>query len=137
MTAILTDENVPYRAVQACREIGLDILSVIELANGATDHRVAQMTQEQDRVLVTLDPDLAAKIYKLGRTWCPGLILLRARPSGPNALADLLQQLMYSEYEILGAYTIVYRHRIRQFPMGKRWENDLPDYPEEPDDVMH
>jgi len=137
MTAILTDESIPYRAVQACREIGLDILSVIEMATGATDHRVAEMTRDQDRVLVTLDADLAARIYKLARQWCPGLILLRARPSGPRALADLMQELVYSEHEILGAYTVVFKHRIRQLPMGQSWKDDTTEYPTEPDERMH
>ena len=124
MEALLADESVPYEAVEACREAGLDVLSVIELATGASDQRVLELARTQDRILVTLDADVGALAYREGPGavedvgGCPGAVLLRVRPGGSAAFADLMQALLDSEHELAGHYTLLHKDRIRQFPLS-------------------
>lgn len=118
MEAVLADECVPYRAVKACREAGIDILSVVELATGATDERVLEMARSHERLLVTLDADTAAWACRRGPDGCGGVVLVRLRPGSPGAFARLLTRLLDGPCELLGRYTLVYKDRIRQFPLG-------------------
>ena len=118
MDAILADECIPYEAVTACRDVEIDILSVIELATGASDRRVLELAQSHDRVLVTLDADMGALARRGGAEACPGTVLLRVRPGGPNAFADLMRRVLESGPDLKGYYTLLHKDRIRQVPLA-------------------
>jgi hypothetical protein len=66
---------------------------------------------------VTLDADMAAAAFRAGAEESPGVILLRLRPGGSNAFADLMQRILESGPGLRGVYTLLYRDRIRQFPL--------------------
>lgn len=117
MEAILADESIPYEAVQACRDGGIDALSVVELATGATDERVLELARTQERILVTLDADMGAFAFRRGAEACPGAILLRVRPGGANAFAGLMRRVLEAETDVTGMYTLLHGDRIRQFPL--------------------
>ncbi|ADT84889.1 DUF5615 family PIN-like protein [Thermococcus barophilus] len=49
----LADENIPLKVVKKLREEGFDIISITELNPGISDEKVAEISQNEDRVLVT------------------------------------------------------------------------------------
>ena len=118
MQALLADESIPYDAVKACRRADIDVLSVIELATGATDQRVLELTRTQNRILVTLDAEMGGVALRSGAEASAGAVLLRLRPGGAKAFAELMRRLLESGPALEGMYTLLYGDRIRQFPLA-------------------
>ena len=125
MSELLADENIPYKAVQASRQIGLDILSVVELATGADDERIVEMARDQGRILVTLEEEIGQYAAR-GPQDCPGVIQLRVWPKGPRWFADRMRRLLDSSRTLEGMHTVLYEDQVRQFPLPG-WQHEAQD----------
>ena len=122
MSELLADENIPYKAVQAARQIGLEILSVVELATGADDERVIEMARDQGRILVTLEEEIGQYAARSDQD-CPGVIQFRVWPKGPRWFADRMRRLLDSSRSLEGMHTVVLEEQVRQFPLPG-WQHE-------------
>ena len=89
---LLLDENIGKRVVTALRESGYDVASVLEDAPGSTDTDVLKRARKEKRILVTLDKDFGALIFRDSESYV-GVLFLRLQN---RRHAPLLRQLLPS-----------------------------------------
>jgi len=78
----LVDENLGGGLVNRLRELGHDVLWVVEVMPGSSDDDVLKLAVAQQRVLITEDKDFGSLIYGR-RLNHAGVLLLRLRRSLP------------------------------------------------------
>lgn len=72
------------------RALGHDTSWIRTSAPGSADDEVLEMAQIQDRVLITSDKDFGELAFLRGLPAPSGVILFRARASGPDRLTSIL-----------------------------------------------
>ena len=74
---LLADENVPARLVVALRAAGWDLVWVREDAPGASDEKILEWAQLDQRVVLTFDKDFGDLAYEARLPAEAGVILVR------------------------------------------------------------
>src|SRR4051794_4335456 len=90
MARFLANENMPAEAVRAARQLGHDIVWMVERQPGAADPIVLELAQKERRVLITFDKDFGELVFRQGRAASPGVILLRPHLRSPQALSAFI-----------------------------------------------
>ena len=85
---LFLDENLSPAHAKALRQMGFDVLTVVEAGlGGVADEKVRDFAIEEQRTLVTLDGDLA-NILRFPPAGTPGIIRLRIYPP----IEDLIEE---------------------------------------------
>ncbi len=108
----LADENIPLKVVKKLREEGFDIISVTELSPGISDEESAEMSQNENRVLITFDKDFGRILFIEGLK-VPGLILLRFPPKNIEYIYSRLKKVFESDVEFYGKVVSVHEDKMR------------------------
>jgi predicted nuclease of predicted toxin-antitoxin system len=109
----VADESCAGPVVQALREAGHDVVSIAEVAKGATDDEVLQRALEENRVLITEDRDFGELVYARGRSTA-GVILLRFHNRMRRAKAATVVEAMSTlGSRLRNAFTVVEPGRVR------------------------
>ncbi|MDO8594735.1 MAG: DUF5615 family PIN-like protein [bacterium] len=90
---LLLDENIGKRVVAALRERGYDATSVLEDAPGSTDTDVLRRARKEKRLLVTLDKDFGALIFRDSESYV-GVLFLRLQNEKPENMIFVLQNIL-------------------------------------------
>lgn len=117
---ILADESLPAPTIVVLRAAGHDVVSVWETMRGALDTAVIEHASRDDRVLVTLDKDFGDLVFNQRHSGEPGVVLVRARTSGPAALGALLLSAFAVQGDWRGAFGVVEDDRVRVTPIPAR-----------------
>jgi predicted nuclease of predicted toxin-antitoxin system len=112
---IKLDENLPFRLVGILSELGHEIDNIPqEGLKGCNDEQVWEATQRSGRFLITQDLNFSnINLFKPGTHY--GLLLIRLRNPGRNALLKRIQTIFQSE-EVerwQGCFVVVTEHKIR------------------------
>ena len=82
----LIDENAPMALVDLLQSRGHDAVSMAKIAPSDSDEMVLQRARDESRIIVTLDLDFGALIYRDAFAVPPGVVQLRGRPSDTAAV---------------------------------------------------
>lgn len=109
------DQNLPLDFAALLTDAGHDALTVLQQhLGGASDPRIVEICQQEDRALITADLDLSdIRQYPPERS--PGLIVLRLKEqTRPNQIA-LLQRIlpMLNTTPLAGRLWIVEHNKVR------------------------
>jgi predicted nuclease of predicted toxin-antitoxin system len=112
---IKLDENLPFRLVGILSGLGHEIDTIPqEGLKGCNDEQVWEAAQRSGRFLITQDLNFSnINLFKPGTHY--GLLLIRLRNPGRNALLNRVQTIFRSE-EIerwQGCFVVVTDHKIR------------------------
>jgi predicted nuclease of predicted toxin-antitoxin system len=110
---LLADESVDAPVVEFLRNTGFDIIYVLERKPGVSDSYVLEWSIRTKRVLLTVDKDFGELIFRTGKA-SVGVVLYRL--SGiPNSAKSkiILRVLQERNNELIRAFTVITRHRIR------------------------
>src|SRR5579864_7900450 len=91
----LTDENLGIKIPHYLKDLGFDVISVIDISPGITDPEVLHIANEQDRILITLDKDFGELVFKEGLIHS-GVILLRIKDESIENKKRILQKALQS-----------------------------------------
>lgn len=109
----LVDESTGPRVAAWLASQEHDVVSIYDMARGATDEDIVQMAYAEDRILITNDKDFGEKVYREHKPH-RGTILLRLdderTASKINALEHLLKK--YPD-QIAGNFVVVTETRVR------------------------
>ena len=108
----LADENVPYGVIKRLRKEGIDIISVYDVQRGITDPEVAELANQEERILITFDKDFETILFVEGLE-LPGLILLRFPPRNVEYIYKNLKAVLSKEIDFRGKIVSVHEDRIR------------------------
>ncbi len=104
----LADEQFPGPSIRLLRAVGYDVLSIAELAAGASDRMVLDIARQERRVLLTLDRDHGRLIYRERIAPPPGLLHIRFHTESPELFAaQLITVLQNSSVILQGNYTVI------------------------------
>lgn len=110
------DENVPLAAVEPVAESGHDVESVVSQdMSGAEDSQLADVVDDEERILVTFDTDFA-NIGAYPPQEYPGFIVLRPKRQDLHSAVGRIEELLpllETNFE-KGSLWIVEEGRIRK-----------------------
>jgi predicted nuclease of predicted toxin-antitoxin system len=114
----LADENIASLAISALRSSGVDVLAVADVSPGAPDVDVLGLANREGRVLVTFDKDFAELAYRRELAVSAGAVLLRVRSRSPREMATVLVDLLTSDLQWNGHFSVVADERVRMIPLS-------------------
>lgn len=111
---MLADESCDDRIVQSLRSSHVDIISVREEHQGATDRDVIDLAIQDNRVLITEDRDFGRIVFVQDRTET-GVILLRYPYDMHSHVTEQLKELMdqTAEEKFTESFVVVQPNKIR------------------------
>ncbi len=117
MSKFLANENVPTEAVDLCRQDGLDLAWVRELAAGADDDTVLAMALADGRVLVTFDKDFGEMAFLQGKKATCGVVLKRPRLRDPDYVAQFMSTVLRQSVTWEGHFSVAREGQMRVVPL--------------------
>ncbi len=90
---LLFDENIGTRVALALRASGYDVVSIIEDAPGSTDIHVLKMARRENRIVVTLDRDFGALVFRDSKPHV-GVIFLRLQKESVQNITFVLENVL-------------------------------------------
>jgi predicted nuclease of predicted toxin-antitoxin system len=96
----LTDENMPFRVVEWLKIKGLDVFDIKEQSlSSSPDTTVMKIAEEQRRIIITQDSDLATILFK-NQLQNAGVIFLRPGHVKSETIIETLDYLFKTEIEV-------------------------------------
>ncbi len=90
---LLLDENIGRRVILALRKSGFDVASILEKAPGSTDTVVLKKAQKERRILVTLDRDFGALVFRDSESHV-GVLYLRLQKESVKKILFVLESVL-------------------------------------------
>jgi predicted nuclease of predicted toxin-antitoxin system len=112
----LADENIPSETVKALRGKGIDIVSILDFAQGLEDERVLSIAYEESRILITFDRDFGELVFRR-RARSHGVILLRFTPRSPEDLSMRIETLISVGISFEDHFLVVTEDKVRVIPL--------------------
>jgi predicted nuclease of predicted toxin-antitoxin system len=109
----LADESCDFAAVRALRAAGHDVVAVAEIARGAEDSAVVELTRSEGRILLTEDKDFGQLVFAAAHRTA-GVVLLRWPVTARGTLGSALVELVAANGDaLLGSFAVVEPGRVR------------------------
>lgn len=109
----VADESCAKPVVLALREAGHEVVSIAEVAPGATDEQVLERALNEKRVLITEDRDFGELVYARGRS-SAGVILVRFPNRARRAkAATVIEVVSKLGLRLRDTFTVVEPGRVR------------------------
>lgn len=89
----LLDENIGKQVAGILREKGFSIVSVLEDAPGSTDQEVLERAVREKRILITLDRDFGALVYRDSNKHV-GVLYLRLQKERVEAIVKVIENVL-------------------------------------------
>lgn len=97
------------------RDKGLDILSVYESYRGISDESIMDISENENRIILTFDKDYGELIFHFRKPFTSGIVFFRLIPKNNKELASILLDIIRDKkIELSGKFTIVERDKIHQ-----------------------
>jgi predicted nuclease of predicted toxin-antitoxin system len=109
---ILADENIPAFLVKALRAEGWDVNWISEIASSASDDVVIEMAKATNRILITVDVELASRSLLELQSNLP-ILLLRTGDMDTVELARLVMQTLKRGTDWQEPYTVLTPQKLR------------------------
>jgi predicted nuclease of predicted toxin-antitoxin system len=116
---LLANENFPLDAVEALREDGHDVGWIREDSHGASDEKVLQRAQEENRIVITFDKDFGELAFRSKLPAQSGVILFRITPKSSQYIAQAAVQALASRDNWAGHFSVVEDNRIRMTSLSQ------------------
>lgn len=110
----LTDENIGIKTVEYLRQHRHNVRSVLEEVSlrGADDDALLNLANKERRIIVTLDKDFGALVFRHLRK-SGGVVLLRLRNERESNVIAILEHLLNSKPKLAGRFTVVSEDKIK------------------------
>ncbi len=108
---MLTDENIDPDVVQGLRELGFDVLDVVEVnLVGSTDLEILRYATSRNRIVVTHDSDFGT-LAILQHDSILGLLYLRPGHVDPAFTLETIVALSKADIELTSPFVLVAKRR--------------------------
>ncbi len=115
---LLANENIPMGMVRRLRDMGHDVLAILETSPGATDVVVLERARCEQRTLLTFDRDYGELIYLKQLPVPQSVIYLRFVPTSPEDAVQQLAPLLTDDgKQVEGYFLVMDRDSYRRRPL--------------------
>ena len=87
---LLANEKFPVPAIRKLREVGVDVVAVIEAMPSVSGREVMAFARQEQRWLVTFDRDYGDLVFRQGLLPPPAILFFRQEPYPPERPADIV-----------------------------------------------
>jgi predicted nuclease of predicted toxin-antitoxin system len=115
----LADESCDFRVARALRAAGHDVLAVAEVAPGADDKIIIELSLHERRVFITEDRDFGHLVYASDMQ-TSGVILLRFPANARAILPDVVVELVTEHGDKLKDHFVVVQPGRIRFGVTRR-----------------
>jgi predicted nuclease of predicted toxin-antitoxin system len=105
--SFLTDENMPFRAIEWLKINGYDVFDIKEKSlSSSPDTHVMKIAEQQNRIIITQDSDLATILFKK-KIQNAGVIFLKPGHVKSEITIQTLDYLFKSDIEVKIPFILV------------------------------
>ncbi|NIA10345.1 MAG: hypothetical protein GWP10_11615 [Nitrospiraceae bacterium] len=116
----LADENIPYAVIKRLRELGVEIISVLEEFRGLNDEKIIEISSEQRLIIITFDKDFGYLVFRRMVGVPFGVILLRIPLRSSGYIFKMLKwTLLESRIKFERNFVVVTESKVRVVPLGR------------------
>jgi len=109
------NENFPLYSITILRNVGHNVVSILEETPGAKDPDVLNRATKEELIILTFDRDYGELIYRHKFSAPIAIVYFRFNPKTPEEPANtLLSVLEQKDISIKGKFTVIERDRICQ-----------------------
>ena len=109
--ALMTDENIDPAVVAHLRQLGFDVLDVVESGlQGATDVDLLRLATAQGRVIATHDADFGTLAVHQKEPLV-GLVYLRPGHIDPQFTIATIQTVLHTDPDVIPPFVLVAKRR--------------------------
>ncbi len=110
---LLADEGVDKPIVVALRTAGFDVLYILESHQGSDDAFILELSNQQQRILLTQDKDFGELVFRLKNAHF-GVILIRLAGHTANEKANVVVKIIIEhKIELIKAFTVIQPKAVR------------------------
>jgi predicted nuclease of predicted toxin-antitoxin system len=110
---IVADEGVDKPIVDSLRKAGFDVTYILETNQGAEDVFILNLSNDEQRILITQDKDFGELIFRLKYTHF-GVVLIRLIGYSAIEKAETVVNLLLTyQLELPKAFTVIQPNAIR------------------------
>lgn len=102
---LLADDNIPKTVVNKLKSMGFDIKKASEYSKGLPDDILIEIAVKESRIIITFDKDFGELIFHRKQV-PPSIILLEFAPKSAEYILDRIRDLLSSDEEFFGFFTI-------------------------------
>ena len=113
---LLADENFPWKAVAALRDLGHDVVWIKEAAPAIDDVQIFDWAVADGRILLTQDKDFGELAFHWGLPAQCGIVLFRVLPI-PDRVAAAATRVLGTEADFRNRFVVVEAWRVRERPL--------------------
>ena len=115
---LLANENIPMGMVRGLRDMGHDVLAIVETTPGVTDMVVLELARREQRTLLTFDRDYGELIYLKLLPVPLSVIYRRFVPTSPEDAVQQVASLLADDGKLVqGYFVVVDRDSYRRRPL--------------------
>ena len=113
MMEILADESVDYRLVKYMRNLGYQVVSVLEACPGVSDDQVLKIAKQKRAILLTEDKDFGALTFRLKKS-NNGIVLLRFSGIPIESKKEIIKNVLKLHApQLIGNFTVISSEKCR------------------------
>ena len=113
----LANENFPFDAVEALRQVGHDVTWIRTESPGISDPEVLSRAQAENRILLTFDKDFGELAFRAKLPATIGIILFRIRAPSSVVVAQKVTTAIALRNDWAGHFSVVEDDKIRMRPL--------------------
>ncbi|MFW6309481.1 MAG: DUF5615 family PIN-like protein [Prolixibacteraceae bacterium] len=110
----LANENFPAPGIFLLRNKNIDVISIAENFQGATDEKVIKLAIEEKRIILTHDSDYGELIFNHGFRPQEGVVYFRLLNFEPVTPAKILLELISKKIIFKNQLTVIDEKSVRQ-----------------------
>jgi len=113
----LANENFPFDAVEALRQVGHDVTWIRTESPGISDPEVLSRAQAENRILLTFDKDFGELAFRAKLPATIGIILFRIKAPSSVVVAQKVTTAIALRNDWAGHFSVVEDDKIRMRPL--------------------
>lgn len=114
----LADENFDLRLVDAAKELGHTVHTIVELNRGIPDNEVLEMANQLNAIILTEDKDFGELTYRLNKESC-GIILLRLDGMSITEKLEIFKEVIENNLkDMRNSFTVANKTKVRINKIG-------------------
>ncbi|MBI3307238.1 MAG: DUF5615 family PIN-like protein [Candidatus Omnitrophica bacterium] len=109
----MADESCDFSVVSALREVGHDVLAIVEISPAAEDLAIIKLALKEKRILLTEDKDFGQLVHAHGQKIHAVVLIRYPAQVRKNLARDIVRLATLHARKLTGCFVVIEPGRIR------------------------